>query len=290
MRIDSSGNVGIGTSSPANKLDVKGSATDFVGISSTNTNSSGATTATSALRLGITNTVREVFTSIKTVEEGVDENKTALVFSTTNIGAILTEVARIDSSGNVGIGTSSPGSKLTVIGTSTVGNFSASGNATSATVQIQAANGDGYDARLYFECPGVNSGGLTYQRANARLYAYSQSEFSGPYVSALGTSWTTGSDIRLKTNIQDITYGLASVMALSPKKYAYINNAEKQCFGLIAQDVIDVIPEVVDAPQDASAMMGIEYQALIPVLVKAIQEQQALITALTTRITALESK
>jgi hypothetical protein len=195
-----------------------------------------------------------------------------------------------DASGNVGIGTSSPTAKLTINGTNIVGSFSTSGNATSATVQIQAANGTGYDARLYFECPGVNSGGLTYQRSTSRLYAYSQSEFSGPYVNALGTTWTTGSDVRLKENIEDVGYGLASVMGLVPKKYNYINNPEKQCFGLIAQEVLTVIPEVVDVPKDASSMMGVEYQSLIPVLVKAIQEQQAIIQSLTTRITALEAK
>jgi hypothetical protein len=187
----------------------------------------------------------------------------------------------------VGIGCS-PGVKLAVAGTGTIGSFSSAGLSSSATLQVQAHNGAGYDARLYFECPGSNSGGLTYERANSRLYAYSQSEFSGPYVTALGTSWTTGSDIRLKTNIEDINYGITSVMALSPKKYNYINNADKKCLGFIAQEVINILPELIDTPEDSETMMGIEYQAFIPVLVKAIQEQQALIESLTARITTLE--
>jgi hypothetical protein len=189
--------------------------------------------------------------------------------------------------GNVGIGCS-PGVKLAVAGTGTIGSFSSAGLSSSATLQIQAHNGAGYDARLYFECPGSNSGGITYERANSRLYAYSQSEFSGPYVTALGTSWTTGSDIRLKTNIEDINYGITSVMALSPKKYNYINNADKKCLGFIAQEVINILPELIDTPEDSETMMGIEYQAFIPVLVKAIQEQQALIESLEARITTLE--
>lgn len=277
---DASGNVGVGTSSPQAKLHVSGGYAAFQHNSSgayptynTYFGAIGTNFQGGASYLDFWNTVGSGFQWH--IQTGASTQSSAMT---------------LDSSGNLLVGTTSGSSKLTVNGTGTVGYFTTSGNASSATVAIQAANGAGYDARLYFECPGSNIGGLTYQRANNRLYAYSQSEFSGPYVGALGTSWTTGSDIRLKTDIQDITYGLDSVMALSPKKYAYLNNAEKQCFGLIAQDVIGIIPEIVDAPQDSSAMMGIEYQALIPVLVKAIQELKAIIDTQATRITALEAK
>jgi hypothetical protein len=125
------------------------------------------------------------------------------------------------------------------------------------------------------ECPGVNAGGFGYVRSTSRLYAWSSTEDSGPYVVANGTSWTTNSDARLKTNVQNLGYGLTSVLALLPKEYEYKIDEGKKCFGFIAQDVVNVIPELVDAPEDSSEMMGIEYQSLIPIMVKAIQELKA---------------
>jgi hypothetical protein len=211
-----------------------------------------------------------------------------MVFRTgaTDASSFGSERARITTSGAFNIGTATGTGALTVSGSGTMASFSANNNSSSATVQIQAANGAGYDARLYMECPGSNSGGITYQRTNSRLYAYSQSEFSGPYIAPTGTSWTTGSDARLKENIEEIGYGLASVMGLLPKKYVYKNNIEKQCLGFIAQDIVGVIPEVVDVPKNVNEMMGIEYQSLVPVLVKAIQEQQAIIESLKARLDA----
>jgi uncharacterized protein YaiE (UPF0345 family) len=275
MRIDSSGNVGIGTSDPDYNLvvgDAGATAEAYIEIGST-------TTGTGNLFFGDTSgTGAGSYSGYVQYDHNTDSMR---------LGTSSTERMRIDSSGQVGIGCE-PGVKLAVAGTGTIGSFSSAGLSSSATLQIQAHNGAGYDARLYFECPGSNSGGITYNRANSRLYAYSQSEFSGPYVVANGTSWTTGSDIRLKTNIEDINYGITSVMALSPKKYNYINNADKKCLGFIAQEVINILPELIDTPEDSETMMGIEYQAFIPVLVKAIQEQQVLIESLTARITTLE--
>ena len=64
----------------------------------------------------------------------------------------------------------------------------------------------------------------------------------------------------------------------------------KQHIGFIAQEVKAVIDESVDDLIDESQQFyGLDKSGLVPVLVKAIQEQQALITTLTARITALES-
>ena len=327
MRIDSSGQVGIGMT-PARKLYVTGTFGATGAATFGSTIASGAITSTGRISQALAPVSGEFalrstgqttgYIAVTMENTGgsyivAGENSTGnnliigdsaydmvirgpsgISFSA-NAGA--TQQMRLDSSGNVGIGTSSPGEKLTVAGgslqvntTGTIANFTSGGLASSATVQIQAANGAGYDARLYFECPGSNSGGFTFERSNSRLNAYSQTEFSGPYVTAAGTSWTTASDQRLKKNIQSIEYGLNAVMALLPKRYVYKNNEEKQCFGLIAQDVFSVIPEIVDIPKDADEMMGIEYQSVIPVLVKAIQEQQAMINELMAKVATLETK
>jgi hypothetical protein len=56
--------------------------------------------------------------------------------------------------------------------------------------------------------------------------------------------------------------------------------------GFIAQEMLELVPEVIGENSDGS--FSLDYPKLVPVLVKAIQEQQALITTLTERITALE--
>ena len=110
----------------------------------------------------------------------------------------------------------------------------------------------------------------------------------GPYVSQGGTSWTSSSDRRLKDDVQEIAYGLDTVKALEPVSYVMNDrNVEKRELGFIAQDVEGVVDEVVSVADDG--YYGLNYQGLIPVLTKAIQEQQATIEALTARIAALES-
>jgi hypothetical protein len=61
----------------------------------------------------------------------------------------------------------------------------------------------------------------------------------------------------------------------------------------IAQDVKPVLPSLVSSldpnPETPDPFLGVDYASIAPVLVKAIQEQQAIITTLTDRITALEA-
>jgi len=202
----------------------------------------------------------------------------AIIFGTNNASR-----ARITAGGDWLVGTTS---QVTGSGAS----ISTIGKSVTCTLAIQAPNSAGYNARIYMECPGADAAYITMNRADTRLYASVQTENSGPYVVANGTSWTTNSDARLKTNVRDVGYGLNAVLALAPKKYEYTNNPDKDCFGFIAQDVLNVIPEIVDVPKDSDGMMGIEYQAVIPILVKSIQEQQAMIKSLEAKVAALEAK
>ena len=96
----------------------------------------------------------------------------------------------------------------------------------------------------------------------------------------------TKSDARLKHRVKDITYGLKEVLELNPVEFTWkdLDNYPKQ-LGLIAQEVLDIIPEAVvindignpgverKANHDLGPM-GIRYNFLIPVLIKAVQEQQ----------------
>ena len=94
----------------------------------------------------------------------------------------------------------------------------------------------------------------------------------------LAGTLTQSSDIRLKKDIQDLEYGLNEVLALQPKSYHWKKHTSlRKSLGLIAQDVASVIPEIVHETEDDEKTLSISYIELIPVLIKAIREQQLII-------------
>jgi hypothetical protein len=118
------------------------------------------------------------------------------------------------------------------------------------------------------------------------------------------------SDEKQKENIKDISYGLNTVMALKPVSYqwkdknALVGNGNS--LGFVAQDLEKVIPDVVvhnkiTAEEIAYAKKakgiditetdtyGVKYSEMIPVLVNAIQQQQAIIKDLQTQIDDLKA-
>ena len=124
--------------------------------------------------------------------------------------------------------------------------------------------------------------GTTSPQTGYRLHVV-DSVYVGGNVSA--SAYTTRSDYDLKDEIQNISYGINEVMQMQPVKYTYKSNGSTQ-LGFIAQDLGVITPEVVSFEDK----MSVYYNALIPILTKAIQEQQALIKALEQRILTLENK
>jgi hypothetical protein len=124
--------------------------------------------------------------------------------------------------------------------------------------------------------------GYDTNQGNYRLQV-KDSVYIGGNVSA--SAYTTRSDFNLKDDIFDIKYGLNDILKLQPVEYTYKSNGSKQ-LGFIAQDIGTILPEVVSFEES----MSVNYQAIIPILTKAIQEQQALIKALEQRIINLENK
>jgi hypothetical protein len=95
-------------------------------------------------------------------------------------------------------------------------------------------------------------------------------------VDADGQIIRTPSDQRLKTDIQDIPYGLDTINQLSAKSFFWKDDAnmgQLRSLGLIAQETVPIIPEIVNGSEDT--YYGIDYQKLVPVLIKAIQELDA---------------
>ena len=98
-------------------------------------------------------------------------------------------------------------------------------------------------------------------------------------MSAGATSWTGASDETLKDINYIIDGAVEKIKTLRAVSYSWKSDEDKkENLGLIAQDVQKVLPQVVDEGKDG--ILGVRYTELIPVLVKAIQEQQAQIEEL----------
>lgn len=84
-------------------------------------------------------------------------------------------------------------------------------------------------------------------------------------------SVTETSDEKKKENILDSEYGLDSILELRPVMFTWIDNPENgEQLGLIAQEVLEVLPETVNEFEDG--VLGLKYSQFIPVLIKAVQE------------------
>jgi hypothetical protein len=117
-------------------------------------------------------------------------------------------------------------------------------------------------------------------------------------VNALNTS----SDARLKKEVTPISNGLSKVLHMKPVAYKWIEEDGHTHLGFLAQDLEMVLPEVVRAPQKINeaelkgrtapegneSHYAVSYSEIIPVLVKAIQEQQAMIESLKNEIQLLK--
>jgi hypothetical protein len=106
-------------------------------------------------------------------------------------------------------------------------------------------------------------------------------------ITSTGVLTTASSDEKYKYNILPINYGLNTILQLKPVNFQWIKGEEND-LGFIAQDVAEIIPEAVDTNWNSDLLM--RYESIIPILTKAIQEQQALIKALEQRIINLENK
>ena len=197
-------------------------------------------------------------------------------------GANGAEKARIDTNGNLLVGTTT--------------------SAYTNQFTVASGTGNGKFVMALYNNDTTQPRGLFYQAANTNgdyaIY-FGVSGTAKFYVNGSGNVYGTGaynqiSDASLKTNVQPLETGLAEVLNLQPRRFDWIDGSKSNVAGFIAQEVEQVIPDlVVDWKKGAESeeiYKAVSVTDLIPTLVKAIQEQQAIIETLTTRITALEAK
>jgi hypothetical protein len=149
----------------------------------------------------------------------------------------------------------------------------------------------------------IRDNGTTFATFNSTSAAFQLTVFGDAFAS--GGTWQN-SDKRIKHDIKPIDKAMDGIMKLKPSvyyfkrdeaNYKYLNLPKEQQFGLIAQEVKEVFPNIVreyktydeDGKARSETMHSINYTALIPVLIKGMQEQQNKISTLEERIAKLEN-
>jgi hypothetical protein len=242
VRINSAGNVGIGTAGASEKLTIQeGNIKLYSGQFLNNDYRYIGT----EFGFGNGNNKAEIRFAI----DGID-TKTRIQFHTANGTANIDERMRITSGGDV------------LIGTTTVYRFGLNVQ-TSSAGQIALRHSSQTAGRFWY---------LGVEGSNDVFTVYADTGF-GVYMSRGDTAWSANSDERLKTDLIPITDALNKLNTLRTVTGRYKKDeiGKSRSF-LLAQDVLKVFPEAVDIKDDEDKTLGLRYSELVPLLVKAIQE------------------
>jgi hypothetical protein len=102
--------------------------------------------------------------------------------------------------------------------------------------------------------------------------------------------YNTSSDQRLKSNVENATPVLDKLLTVKVRQFDWTEGDLHQDYGFIAQELEPILSGIVTKGKTEEDVWQLDYSRLTPHLVKAIQEQQALIDTLTARVVALEAK
>jgi hypothetical protein len=280
MRVDSSGNVGIGTTSPGAKLGVGGGAGNAkIKLSNTASGSGSG----DGFDLDFTGT--DIY--ITNRENGF------MAFE--NNGA---ERMRITSGGNLLLGTTTNTDNVRYLFNSPSGraaqiihgssnewglNIDAPNNFTDAIYLSRCSRTSGFDQFFFFV-------------GQSNLVTRVQIRGDGNLLNT-NNSYGGISDIKLKENIVDATPKLDDLMQVQVRHYNFIGDEQKQ-LGVIAQELEQIFPGMVEESPDrdtegndlGTTTKSVKYSVFVPMLVKAIQELKAINDAQAQRIETLEAK
>jgi len=253
-RLDASGNFGIGTSSPTDTLSVGtlGSGSNSIitiGASTTGTSSIYFGDGASAARF------RGYFDYVHSSDHLA-------------IGTAGTERMRIDSSGNLLVGTT------TQLGQVTVNNGGSNTGLHVRQTSTSVSHVGGIIRNDYV------TGGQT-----GKMLRFEQGtggEVGSVTSTVTSTAYNTSSDQRLKNNIVDAPSASDDIDAIQVRSFDWKADGSHQKYGMVAQELQTVAPEAVTGDADSDEMMGVDYSKLVPMLVKEIQSLRARVAQLET--------
>jgi hypothetical protein len=268
ISIDTSQNVGIGTTTPTTKLSVidSGTGANTLLVQSGQTGTTPRSNV--VLRLQTTATGRDV--NIQFSDNVTNSAEIGMVGGAQYFATAGSERMRIDSSGNLLVGTT--GTLLS--------------NNTGFTVEKYA--GGAYCSIGHTTSAGSGDGYINFIRNSVIIGAITQN-------GTANVSYVTSSDYRLKEDVQPMVGALATVSQLKPCTYKWKATGEDGQ-GFIAHELQAVVPDCVIGEKDAVnedgsiKPQGIDTSFLVATLTAAIQEQQAMILELKAELDALKAK
>jgi hypothetical protein len=284
MTLDNSGNLYVGSSSSyAGKIQAWGAVTANAGSSSFSAIDTTSMASGVGGELGFfgqyTSGGYAYMGSMRGIKEnGTDGNTAcALTFYTRPNATVPSERMRIDSSGNLLVGTTS--ALANGISCATGAN----------TVQL-ALRYTGNASGKYFTLGSWSNNGSSFVIQSSAGYGVTLN-------SETATSWSSYSDIRLKNVTGKVENALAGVMQLEPIKFSWKRDSLNiPQVGISAQSVLQVLPEAVDESSNfadtnsTEKYLMVRYTELIPLLTAAIQELNTLVTTQNAEIASLKQK
>ena len=261
MRLDSSGNLGIGTATPGARLAVdSGSAALAANFNSSNAGGVYTRFQNSGVSIGDIGAGGQLFSGGAAGDFGITSRSGSLIFGTATV-----ERMRIDASGRVGINGTAPSDSMLYA-------QNVVGSAFAATFSNTSASGFGISI-------GTGSSILAYFYANG---ARSGAPIGSISCTSTTTSYNQSSDRRLKTAIAPATDAGALLDAVQVVEFDWKVGGHTR-YGVIAQDLHLIVPEAVspgDSNEEVKLPWGVDYSKLVPILIKEVQSLRARVAAL----------
>lgn len=311
MRI-TGGNVGIGTSSPLAKLDVKNATNERIVVSGSASYGNNAIVAVDdgggEVGLGLGGNTVEFYTSA-TERARIDSSGRLLVGATSATGGgfdpTLLLKQRSDGGVSNGLNIEASGSD-SVLGIAYNGSewliapsfrsaagykpltfhtngservrIDTSGNLLVGTTAGVGTGSEGIELRGDFGY--INTGRNTTDAAGHHQFFNPNGIVGSITTSGSATSYNTSSDQRLKDNIVDAPSASDDIDAIQVRSFDWKADGSHQKYGMVAQELMTVAPEAVSGDPESDDMMGVDYSKLVPMLVKEIQSLRARVAQL----------